>query len=136
MTRAPNARCNRANMSSPNIPRDRDVLRCSFCGKAQDEVRKLIAGPTVFICNECVEVCVDVVAADSTPESGLQDSADNQRLRSKAAAIFPNRSLTCSLCGKQSTEDMLPIETRGLLCGECADAIEDALRQGRPITWR
>ena len=37
-------------------------LFCSFCGKSSDEVRKLIAGPTVFICNECVEMCIDTIA--------------------------------------------------------------------------
>jgi len=39
-----------------------DPLYCSFCGKSQHEVRKLIAGPTVFICDECVEACRDIVA--------------------------------------------------------------------------
>ena len=39
----------------------KDNLRCSFCGKNQDEVRKLIAGPTVFICDECVELCNDII---------------------------------------------------------------------------
>jgi len=34
---------------------------CSFCGKSQHEVRKLIAGPTVFICDECVELCMDII---------------------------------------------------------------------------
>ena len=38
-----------------------DYLYCSFCGKRQDEVFKLIAGPTVFICDECVEICGDIV---------------------------------------------------------------------------
>ena len=37
------------------------VLYCSFCGKSQHEVRKLIAGPNVFICNECVELCMDII---------------------------------------------------------------------------
>jgi ClpX C4-type zinc finger len=45
----------------PNPPLDRekqkDKFYCSFCGKSQDEVVKLIAGPTVFICDECVELC-------------------------------------------------------------------------------
>ena len=36
-------------------------LSCSFCGKGQREVRKLIAGPTVFICDECVELCMDII---------------------------------------------------------------------------
>ncbi len=44
--------------------REGDVLRCSFCGKSQHEVKKLIAGPTVYICNECVEVCLDIIAED------------------------------------------------------------------------
>src|SRR6516225_5125094 len=37
------------------------TLYCSFCGKSQHEVRKLIAGPTVFICDECVELCKDII---------------------------------------------------------------------------
>ena len=41
-----------------------EKLRCSFCGKGQDEVRKLIAGPTVYICDECVELCNDIIAEE------------------------------------------------------------------------
>ena len=44
---------------------DAEVLRCSFCNKDQNDVRKLIAGPTVFICDECVEVCNDIIADDN-----------------------------------------------------------------------
>jgi len=46
-----------------------EILRCSFCNKDQNDVRKLIAGPTVFICNECVEVCNDIIADDNKFES-------------------------------------------------------------------
>ena len=46
-----------------------EILRCSFCNKDQNDVRKLIAGPTVFICDECVEVCNDIIADDSRFES-------------------------------------------------------------------
>ena len=46
-----------------------EVLRCSFCNKDQNDVRKLIAGPTVFICDECVEVCNDIIADDSRFET-------------------------------------------------------------------
>ena len=42
----------------------KNPLYCSFCGKSQHEVRKLIAGPTVFICNECVELCLDIIGDD------------------------------------------------------------------------
>jgi ATP-dependent Clp protease ATP-binding subunit ClpX len=46
-----------------------EVLRCSFCNKDQNDVRKLIAGPTVFICDECVEVCNDIIADDNRYEN-------------------------------------------------------------------
>ncbi len=45
-----------------------EVLRCSFCNKDQNDVRKLIAGPTVFICDECVDVCNDIIADDRRSE--------------------------------------------------------------------
>ena len=52
------------------------MLRCSFCNKDQNDVRKLIAGPTVFICDECVDVCNDIIADDNRSESktGLRSS--------------------------------------------------------------
>ena len=48
---------------------DGEILRCSFCNKDQNDVRKLIAGPTVFICDECVEVCNDIIADDNRFEN-------------------------------------------------------------------
>jgi ATP-dependent Clp protease ATP-binding subunit ClpX len=50
-----------------------EVLRCSFCNKSQREVKKLIAGPTVFICDECVDICLDIIAEDRMLEQ-QQDS--------------------------------------------------------------
>ncbi|MFO1170912.1 MAG: ATP-dependent Clp protease ATP-binding subunit ClpX [Hyphomicrobiaceae bacterium] len=44
---------------------DKNTLYCSFCGKSQHEVRKLIAGPTVFICDECVELCMDIIREEN-----------------------------------------------------------------------
>ena len=44
---------------------DKDKLFCSFCGKSQHEVKKLIAGPTVFICDECVDLCTDIIKEES-----------------------------------------------------------------------
>jgi ATP-dependent Clp protease ATP-binding subunit ClpX len=43
----------------------KNILYCSFCGKSQHEVRKLIAGPTVFICDECVELCMDIIKEEN-----------------------------------------------------------------------
>ena len=49
-------------------------LHCTFCGKSQHEVRKLIAGPTVFICDECVELCMDIIGEEN--KSSLAKSRD------------------------------------------------------------
>ena len=51
----------------------KNTLYCSFCGKSQHEVRKLIAGPTVFICDECVELCMDIIR-EETKSSGLKSN--------------------------------------------------------------
>ena len=48
-----------------------DNLICSFCGKSQDEVKKLIAGPTVYICDECIELCNDIIAEESKLEEAM-----------------------------------------------------------------
>ena len=73
----------------------KSTLYCSFCGKSQHEVRKLIAGPTVFICDECVELCMDIIREESktalvkskdgipTPREDLQGAG---RLRDRPAA--------------------------------------------------
>jgi ATP-dependent Clp protease ATP-binding subunit ClpX len=61
------------------------MLVCSFCGKDQDHVRKLIAGPTVFICDECVDLCNDILEEEAAPFSAnaAEDSADS-------TAVGPN----------------------------------------------
>src|SRR4028118_1761650 len=63
---------NRTSMSKPNGD-SKNTLYCSFCGKSQHEVRKLIAGPTVFICDECVELCMDIIR-EETKTSGLKST--------------------------------------------------------------
>jgi ATP-dependent Clp protease ATP-binding subunit ClpX len=52
-------------MSKSSSSDSKNTLYCSFCGKSQHEVRKLIAGPTVFICDECVELCMDIIREES-----------------------------------------------------------------------
>ncbi len=51
------------------VRRTDDTLRCSFCGKSQNEVKKLIAGPTVYICNECIDICNEIITDDQQAES-------------------------------------------------------------------
>src|SRR5436305_3849486 len=54
-------------------------LVCSFCGKSQDEVRKLIAGPTVYICDECIDLCNDIIAEECDHDENLTASSNVQK---------------------------------------------------------
>jgi len=63
---------------------DRPILSCSFCGKSQKEVRKLIAGPTVYICDECISLCNDIIAE----ELGNQDQGSGFKELPKPADIL------------------------------------------------
>jgi len=51
------------------IRRPEEILRCSFCGKSQNEVKKLIAGPSVYICNECIDICNEIINDDEQAET-------------------------------------------------------------------
>jgi ATP-dependent Clp protease ATP-binding subunit ClpX len=53
-----------------------DDLMCSFCGKSQDEVKKLIAGPSVYICDECIQLCNEIIAEEYTQESEEDPASD------------------------------------------------------------
>ena len=67
-------------------------LFCSFCGKDSASVKALIAGPAVFICNECVDVCIETLGAD--PEWCRREMANLQRLLRQAsspAAVLPDQ---------------------------------------------
>lgn len=53
---------------------EQKLLYCSFCGKSQDEVKKLIAGPSVYVCNECVELCNDIIGNELSAEGDFEES--------------------------------------------------------------
>ncbi len=63
-------------------------LHCSFCGKSQHEVRKLIAGPSVFVCDECVELCNDIIRSET-----VSDEVEKESAKSK----FPTPSEICGI---------------------------------------
>ena len=54
------------------IRRPEEILRCSFCGKSQNEVKKLIAGPSVYICNECIDICNEIINDDEQQEMAVR----------------------------------------------------------------
>ena len=71
---------------------NKNTLYCSFCGKSQHEVKKLIAGPTVFICDECVELCMDIIKEEN--------KSNNQRLDGIPSPAEINRVLNDFVIGQ------------------------------------
>ena len=51
---------------------DKGQLKCSFCGKLQDQVKKLVAGPGVYICDECIELCNEIIEEELNEDLGLE----------------------------------------------------------------
>ena len=64
--------------------KNKNTLYCSFCGKSQHEVKKLIAGPTVFICDECVELCNDII------------QEENKESKTKSSGRIPTPKEICA----------------------------------------
>jgi ATP-dependent Clp protease ATP-binding subunit ClpX len=64
------------------------LLYCSFCGKSQHEVKKLIAGPSVFICDECIELCNDIVRDEIAGEQGGKSSDGELPTPKEIAALL------------------------------------------------
>lgn len=94
------------------IPPD-SKLHCSFCGKSQDDVRKLIAGPKVFICDECVDRCNGILESepDAVPDTSTQ----------------PQPIAACALCKlPKDAAELRLVAGRDALCVECIDAVRAA----------
>ena len=125
-----------------------ELLHCSFCRKSQDDVRRLIAGPTVFICDECVQVCVDIIKADASGVAASGDTPEAAEARARAAAEQMNRDhagqadgdleipswhVRCPLCELVvPTDDAIPIAGRGVLCRPCVVAIRETPAAAEP----
>ena len=106
-----------------------DILRCSFCNKTQDDVRKLIAGPTVYICDECVDVCVDILADERRSDASTTGVPPDD---SAGAPTNRDSDAWCSFCGNRATlETALLIENRTLLCDSCVSAIASTAADAR-----
>ena len=94
-------------------------LFCSFCNKGQDQIRKLVAGRRVLICDQCVDACVEILAAP--PGSMANEAAP--------AVVGSVTSACCSLCRTPTAvEKLVPIVGHGALCDACLWAIEVVIR--------
>jgi hypothetical protein len=93
-------------------------LRCSFCNKSQREVRKLIAGPHVYICDECVDICLTVLSTDRVDSREL--NLENRWPPSEISA--------CALCRVPiGVAEALVVADRGLVCRECLGELQAAI---------
>ena len=87
-------------------------MRCSFCSKTQNEVRKLIAGPKVYICEECVDLCIDI----------LKEELDK-------------KPQDCLLCGStKEMQEMTRIPGRGYICSTCLGEVRAVVEHPRQTT--
>ena len=107
------------------MPRTEE-LRCSFCNKSQGEIRKLIAGPTVFICDECVEQCQEMI----------KETAPFVSTSWEPVAPLPHGpegpQVKCALCGSNTpAADVIRVPNRGVLCLGCAGDVEAAIAERR-----
>ena len=71
---------------------DGKLLYCSFCGKSQHEVRKLIAGPSVFICDECVELCNDIIREELDEEALIEILTEPRNALTKHCLLYTSPS--------------------------------------------
>ena len=81
---------------------NKNTLYCSFCGKSQHEVKKLIAGPTVFICDECVELCMDIIKEENK-------TVINQKLEGIPSPIEINKVLNDYVIGQENAKKVLSV---------------------------
>ena len=111
------------------------LLRCSFCNKHQNDVRKLIAGPSVYICDECVALCNDVIAEEwdehekthRKEEAGCCASLPGSPRRAEPGVSPP---ALCRLCGLPApVKGVVAVPDRGFVCLVCIDAIRAAWEQ-------
>jgi hypothetical protein len=111
-----------------SAPPPASLLRCSFCNKSQQDVKKLIAGPNVQICNECVDICLSI----------MTESKKDEQFEAKDGGVAPvgrgwsppGALLRCALCRIATPpETSLLIVDRGIICAGCAGAVEAALAE-------
>jgi len=97
---------------------------CSFCGKSQDEVRKLIAGPTVYICDECIDLCNDIIAEE------VEQEAQEGPASSVASLNTPTWCGVCHL--PKSAEEVVAVSELGFFCRRCIDMIRAVTDEPAP----
>jgi hypothetical protein len=104
-------------------------LSCTFCGKSQRDVRKLIAGPTVYICDECIKKCNDIFAEEAKRMELAPERTPSPPKEQKGAKK-PKQTLCCSFCGKSQKEvKKLIAGPTVYICDECIGLCNDIIAE-------
>ena len=111
---------------------NKNILYCSFCGKSQHEVKKLIAGPTVFICDECVELCMDIIKEEN--KSSLVKTQDGVPTPKEICNVLDDYVI-----GQQFAKEIISLKERlntvyAKHTGKSVDDISKALERDNFMT--
>jgi hypothetical protein len=107
----------------PRFDDDAKHSSCSFCGKSQNEVRKLVAGPSVHICDECVELCQNIVA---------QEVDVGKKAKTRAGTGKAKESRLCGICMEpRETDELIFLPHAAYMCAGCLEELQTVRdRQG------
>src|SRR6266566_527072 len=109
----------------PRAEKPGERPRAEESGKRQDEVRKLIAGPTVYICDECIDLCNDIIAEEVDHEAQLEGPA--------SPVSSPNAPTWCRVCQlPKPAEEVVAVPELGVVCHRCVDMIRAATDDPEP----
>jgi ClpX C4-type zinc finger protein len=89
------------------------TVACSFCGKSQNEVRKIIAGPAVHICNECVDLCDEILTKENVNEAdgAMKSDSTNERL--------------CGICMQpRESDELIFLPHAAYMCAGCLEELQ------------
>ena len=104
----------------PQFADESKTVTCSFCGKNQQEVRKVIAGPSVHICNECVNLCDEILVKENAKET--------------ASAVQSTEERLCGICMEpRETDELIFLPHAAYMCAGCLEEIQ-LIRDKRSVS--
>jgi len=109
----------------PLPPETTETLQCSFCGKTQDQVRTLVAGPKVYICDECIDLCDEIVAKKGAREVRQQERPPVAEQGASVAGT--PLCLVCRL--PRGLAEVVFVPTLGPVCTVCSAVIRAATEE-------
>ena len=105
-------------MTNIALDPDAKLLTCSFCGKNQNEVRKLIADPTVHNCDECVDLCNDIISEEVESDASVGAKSEGDAKQSRKDGL-------CGICMEpRETDELIFLPHAAYMCAGCLEDIQ------------